>query len=407
MGIIAGIKVAFRTTRRYRLRAFLMMLGVAIGISSLTALYSVGENAKQETTKRFKNMLGTFDTIMVRPGSGRTRGMPSLTNVDPTLKFEDARALETEIPEIDQLARLQSAFDIDVKYRDHSTATAVFGSSANWLMLRGDELAEGTFITEDDDRTLGRIAVIGTDVQTALFPDEDPVGKTIRIGEVPFQVKGVLKSRGAGPGGASLDNIVMIPVATASKRLFNRDFLTMLIARLKDPAEADTAINKITTLLRDRHHLAPTAESDFTLTSPKAVMAQVTQVGTTLSKTLTGVAAIATLIGGVVIMSLMLIAVNERRKEIGVRRSFGASRKDIMLQFMLEAVVVSCLGGLMGMAIGLSGTNAVALLQRMPPILTWNAIWLAVAISTIIGFLFGIYPAWKAARVEPVVALRS
>src|SRR5215469_5351654 len=131
---------------RHRTRALFMMLGVTVGISSLTALYSTGENTRQETTRRFKNMLGTFDTVMVRPGSGRTRGMPSLTNVEPTLKFEDAAAVETGVPEIKRVARLQSAFDIDVKYKDRATATAVFGASPNWLDLRGDEVAEGEFL---------------------------------------------------------------------------------------------------------------------------------------------------------------------------------------------------------------------------------------------------------------------
>jgi putative ABC transport system permease protein len=388
------------------MRALFMMLGITVGISSLTALYSVGENTRQETTRRFKNMLGTFDTVMVRPGSGRTRGMPSLTNVDPTLKFDDAIAIASEIPEIKQVARLQSAFDIDVKYKDRATATAVFGASPNWLDLRGDEVGEGAFLSDEDERSLARVAVIGTDVQAALFGAEVPEGKTFRIGEVPFQVKGVLKSRGAGPAGASLDNVIMIPLATASKRLFNRDFLTMLVAQLKDPLHSEAATNKISVLLRERHHIAPAALDDFTITSPRAVMAQVTQVGTTLSKTLTGVSVMAMLVGGVVIMSLMLIAVSERRKEIGVRRSFGASRQDILQQFMLEALVISGLGGLLGVAIGLAGTNIVTNFEKLPPIVAWNALGLAAGLSVGTGFLFGLYPAWKAARVDPVIALR-
>jgi putative ABC transport system permease protein len=333
--------------------------------------------------------------------------MPSLTNVEPTLKFDDALAIGSEIGEIKQVARLQSAFDIDVKYKDRSSATAVFGASPNWLDLRGDEVSEGAFLSDEDERSLARVAVIGTDVQAAMFADEVPEGKTLRIGEVPFQVKGVLKSRGAGPAGASLDNVIMIPLATASKRLFNRDFLTMLVAQLKDPLQSDAAVSKIAALLRERHHIAPSALDDFTITSPRAVVAQVTQVGTTLSKTFAGVSAVAMLVGGFVIMSLMLIGVNERRKEIGVRRSFGASRRDILLQFMLEALVVSCLGGLLGLAIGLVGTNLVAGLQKLPPIFAWNALGLAAGLSMGIGFLFGLYPAWKAARVDPVVALRS
>ena len=268
-------------------------------------------------------------------------------------------------------------------------------------------MAEGDFFTAEDDRSLARAAVIGLDVKTALFPSDDPAGKTLRIGDVPFQIKGVLKSRGAGPAGASLDNIVMIPIATASKRLFNRDFITMLVAQLKDAQEGDRAVAGITALLRERHHILAAAQDDFTITNPRAVMAQVTQVGTTLSRTLTGVAAIAMLIGGVVIMSLMLIAVAERRREIGVRRSFGATRSDILVQFMLESLAISFAGGFTGAGLALAGTNLVARLQNLPAIFAWNVLGLAICLSVAIGFLFGLYPAWKAAQVDPVVALRS
>ena len=407
MGILGGIRLATRSVSRRRLRAFFMMLGVTVGVSSLTILYSVGENTKQETMRRFKRMVGTFDTVIVRPGAGRTRGMPTLTNVEPTLKFEDAQAIAAEIPEIKQVAQAQTAFDIDVKYRGRTASPAVFGVSANWLDLRSDEVAEGSFMTRDDLQSLARVAVIGVDVKGALFPDESPLGKTIRIGEVPFQIKGVLTSRGAGPAGGSLDNLILIPVTTASRRLFNRDFLTMLIAQLNDPGRSDAAIQKITSLLRERHHLTASALDDFTITSPQATLARVTQVGSTLSKTLTGVAFIAMLIGGIVIMSLMLIAVSERRKEIGVRRSVGASRHDILLQFVLEAGAVSTLGGLAGVAIGLGGTRVVTQLQKLPSVVAWDALALSVLLSFAVGLVFGLYPAWKAANVDPIAALRS
>jgi putative ABC transport system permease protein len=384
-----------------------MMLGVTVGVSSLTILYSVGENTKQETMRRFKRMVGTFDTVIVRPGAGRTRGMPSLTNVEPTLKFEDAQAIASEIPEIKQVAQVQTAFDIDVKYRDRTAIPAIFGVSVNWLDLRDDEVAEGSFMTRDDLQSLARVAVIGVDVKGALFPDESPLGKTIHIGEVPFQIKGVLTSRGAGPAGGSLDNLILIPVTTASRRLFNRDFLTMLIAQLHDPGRSDAAIQKITALLRERHHLAVSALDDFTITSPQAAMVRVTQVGSTLSKTLMGVALIAMLIGGIVIMSLMLIAVSERRKEIGVRRSVGASRQDILLQFVLEAGAISTLGGMIGVAIGLGGTRVVTQLQKLPSVVAWDALALSVLLSVTVGLVFGLYPAWKAANVDPIAALRS
>jgi putative ABC transport system permease protein len=403
----AGFGLAWRGVSRYRLRAFFMMAGVMIGICSLTILDAVGQNAKRETIQRFKNMLGTFDTVVIRPGAGRTRGMVSLTNVPPTLRFEDAQAIAEDIQEVKCVAQLQNAFDIDVKYRDRSDSPAIFGVSANWLDLRGDEPASGSFISTDDVQSLARVAVLGSDVVPILFPNENPIGKTIRIGEVTFQVKGVLASRGAGPGGASLDHLILIPVSTASRRLFNRDFLTMVIAQLCDANQSDSAMRKITALLRQRHHIASSALDDFTITNPGATMAQVNQMGSTLSTTLEGTAILATLIGGVVIMSLMLIAVSERRKEIGVRRSVGASRRDIVVQFIAEALLVSSLGGLIGIAVGAAGTGVLAKIQNVSPIFAWRTLVWASAGSVGLGLVFGIYPAWKAARVDPVKALRS
>jgi putative ABC transport system permease protein len=407
MRVISGIGIAWRSMSRNRLRTLFMMAGVMIGICSLTILDSVGENTKRETMKRFKNMIGTFDTVIIRPGAGKTRGMVSLTNVPPTLKFEDAAAIAAELPEIKQVALLQNAFDIDVKYKDKNVSPAIFGVSANWLDLRGDEVARGDFISEEDMQSLARVAILGSDVLPILFPEEDAIGKTIRIGDVPFQVKGVLASRGAGPGGGSLDNLILIPVTTASKRLFNRDFLTMVIAQVREPEKSDAAVAKITALLRQRHHIAVSALDDFTLTSPQAVMAQVTQMGSTLSTILKGIATIAMFIGGAVIMSLMLISVSERRKEIGLRRSVGASRQDILVQFILEASLVSSMGGLIGIVLGLGGTNLVARMQHLPPMVALQALEWTAGLSVGLGLVFGIYPAWRAAQVDPVKALRT
>src|SRR5215472_16142298 len=219
---------AVRGSRRYPLRTTLMMLGIVVGIASLAVLSSSGEATKRETMQRFKNMIGTFDTIIVRPGGGRTRGMPTLVNVAPTLRFEDAKAI-AGLPEIKAVAEVQNAFDIDIKYRNRSSSPAIFGVSPNWLALRSEEVADGAFFTAEHDQSLTRVAVLGLDVWNQLFPGEDPLGKSVRIADVPFQVIGLLKSRGAGPAGASLDNVVLIPVNTASRRLFNRDYVTMLI----------------------------------------------------------------------------------------------------------------------------------------------------------------------------------
>jgi putative ABC transport system permease protein len=398
---------ALRTMGRYRMRTLLMMLGILVGISSLAVLTAIGEGTKRETIQRFKNMIGTFDTIIVRPGGGQFRGMPTLVNVPQTLKFDDARSIADELAEVKAVAQVQTAFDIDVKYRDRSSSPAVFGVSANWLVLRSEDVADGTFFADEQNVSLARVAIIGADVRKDLFPDEDPLQKIIRIGDVPFQVIGLLAPRGAGPAGGSLDNIVVIPVNTASRRLFNRDFLTMLLIQIKNPERGTGAAEKVTMLLRDRHHIQPPALDDFTVTNPAATMTQVIRARNTLSKILTGVAAMALLIGGVVIMSLMSIAVSERRKEIGVRRAVGAARSDIVVQFLLEAVVVSLGGGITGVLLGWSGMQIATRILRLPQILVWQPFVISILLSLAVGIAFGIYPAWIASKVDPIKALRA
>lgn len=407
MNVVKTIGLALRSVSRNRLRSFFMMLGVTIGIASLTALASVGEATKQETMRRFKRMLGTFDVVIINPGGASTRGMPSLTTVPPVLKQEDADAIAREIANVRQVATIQFAFDLDVKYRERTASPSVMGVSPNWTEVRGEDIAVGDGISVEDNASLARVAVIGEDLRKTLFPDEDPIGKQIRIADVPFQVKGILAARGVGPGGASMDNNLIIPVSTASRRLFNRDYFTGMMAQLEDPLQAERTIADIKALLRERHGIIPPAEDDFTVTSPQAQVERITDVGSTLAKVLTGVAIIATLIGGTVIMSLMLIAVSERRREIGVRRAVGASRGDIMAQFLVEAAVISFLGGVLGILLGVGGTLLVTASANLAPAIMWGALGGAVALSVAVGLVFGLQPAWRAANVDPIQALRS
>ena len=395
-----------RTMGRNRVRALLMMAGMTIGIAALTTVSSVGEGTRRETMKKFRNMLGTFDTIIVRPGAAKSRGMVSLANAEPTLKFADADAV-AQLPAVRHVAELQNAFDVDVTYGDRTRTPAIFGVSSNWLDLRGDELAEGTFLTSDDDRAMARVAVLGADARRDLFPDQEPLGKTVRIGDVPFIVTGVLAPRGAGPGGGSLDNLVLVPVTTASRRLFNRDFLTMLIVQINDPNNPGVAIHQIADLLRNRHHLPHDALDDFTQTSPAAIMAQVTALGGALGKLLLILSVLAMLIGGIVILTLTLIGVSERRREIGLRRAVGAAQSAVLLQFLLEATALSFGGGIIGLGIGIAGTQAVSRWQHLPFLTDTRMIVVSCFISIGLGLAAGIYPAWKASRLDPVEALRG
>lgn len=401
------LRLALRALGRSWLRSLLMLLGVAVGIAALIGIAAVGEATSRETLAQFKRMVGTFDVVNIAPGGARTRGMPSLTTVEPTLRFEDAIAILDAVPNVRRLATEQSAFDIDVQYRDRTTTSSLWGVSADWMDIRGDDVTAGRGIGPEDNDSVARVVVIGPDVRQALFPGEDPVGRTLRIAAVPFEVIGVLAPRGAGPGGSSLDNLILLPVTTASKRLFNRDYLTGITVQLNDPARFEAARAAITALLRERHGIVPPVEDNFTVSNPRAAVASVEAVGSTLGRILAGVGAIATLIGGVVIMTLMLMAVNERRREIGVRRALGATRRDVLRQFLAEAAVVAALGGVVGVLAG-TGIGALVALQRgLPPVVPWPVLAGAVLGSLVIGIAFGLQPAWRAARVDPIEALRA
>lgn len=407
MKLSAAARLAGRALLRNPLRSLFMMLGVTVGIAALTAMASVGEATRQETLRRFKNMVGTYDVVNIQPGASRTRGMPSLTTVEPSLKFSDAQAIAEQVGGIRAVAEVQNAFDLDIKYRGNTTAAAVYGVSANWLEMHSYFIASGGLLSESDVTSLARVAVIGPDIRDNLFAGEDPLGKQIRIGNVPFRVKGVLVSRGAGPGGSSLDSIVFLPVTTASRRLFNRDYLTTITVQLDDPLEPQPVIEEITAVLRDTHGIVPPGEDDFTIASPQAAAEQVADVDSTLTRVLTGVSIIATVIGGTVIMSLMLIAVSERRREIGVRRAVGATRGDIMLQFLVEAATVSLLGGVLGVALGWGGGFVAITQQGLGPVWLWGTAAGAAALSVAIGLVFGLQPAWRAANTDPIDALRA
>jgi putative ABC transport system permease protein len=403
----ATLRLALRTLGRNRVRSLLMLLGVATGIAALIAIAAVGEATRRETLAQFKRMVGTFDVVNIAPGGARTRGMPSLTTVEPTLTFQDAGAIVDSIPNVRRLATEQSAFDIDVQYRDRTTTSSLWGVSADWMDIRGDDVTAGRGIGQDDNDSLARVVVIGPDVRAALFPGQDPVGQTLRIAEVPFEVIGVLAARGAGPGGSSLDNLILLPVTTASKRLFNRDYLTGITVQLNDPTRFEAARTAISALLRERHGIVPPVEDNFTVSNPRAAVAQVEAVGSTLGRILTGVGLVAMLIGGVVVMTLMLMAVSERRREIGVRRALGATRQDILRQFLAEAAVIATLGGIVGVVAGIGVGTLVALQRGLPPVLPWPVMAGAVVVAAVLGIAFGLQPAWRAARVDPIEALRA
>jgi putative ABC transport system permease protein len=279
--------------------------------------------------------------------------------------------------------------------------------STAWLSIQGDQPASGRLVTDDDVAAHARVALLGGDVAKELFPTNSPVGQTIQVAGVPFVVIGTLVTRGAGPGGVSLDDLIIIPVTTAATRLFNRDYLTMLIAQLKEPDRSDDAVARITALLRQRHHLAPEALDDFSLTNPKAVATRVTQANSILTRLVWGSGLLVTAIGAAMVVGIMLTGVSERRAEIGVRRAIGASRGAILSQFLLEALWASMAGGVVGIGLGASAAVTATRIQHLPIVVYLPFVGIAFSVAIGVGILAGLYPAWKAAHVDPVTALRA
>jgi putative ABC transport system permease protein len=397
--------VAGRSLFRQRRRTAVMTIAIAVGVAVLAVVSSIGESAKQDTLKRFKRMLGNAETIIVRPG-GQTRGMPSLTNVAPVLKFDDANAAAS-IDGVSRVVPVQDAFDIDVTHEDATASALVFGVPPAWSTVREENVSDGSFLTDDDNRTAARIAVLGSAMSRTLFGSQRPIGRSIRIAGIPFEVRGVLAPRGAGPSGASLDEIVLVPITTSSQRLFRRDYLTMMLIQVRDPAAADRVVVDLRRMLRERHHLPAGALDDFSISSPKAIMTRVTAISSTLTRVLLAVSVLAMLIGSGVIAGLMQVSVRERMHEIGIRRSVGASARDMMWQFLFEATFVAVCGGIAGLLLGIGAAAVIGAVQKLPLLLLSRVVSVGLLVSIFVGVLSGLQPAIAASRVDVIRAVRS
>jgi len=404
------LKQALRGLSANKVRTFLMMVGVIIGIAALISIVAVGQGAKAKVVKSVDKMWGT-NPIMVTAGAGGPNAGPHMgmgVGVGAqTLTMEDLQAIEKEVPNVRKASPGLLKSDVQVKYRQQAKTTEVFGITPDFREYRSWDVESGEFISDDDVRSLARVALIGETVRRELFGDDDPVGARIMIDNVSFKVKGLLMARGTNPSGGDLDDRVMIPITTFSRRLYNVDYLSNIVVQLKDINRMDETANAITALLRDRHQIVPPKQDDFGVRTPSGVVQMFSGTTQTLTLFLGIVSAIALLVGGLVIMNIMLISIGERTREIGIRRALGARRKDILRQFLAEAVMVTLTGGLIGVLAGIAAARALSVMKGMPTVVSWQAIGLAVAFSVLIGIIFGVQPARRAAHMNPVEALQG
>ena len=384
-----------------KMRSILTMLGIIIGVAAVIALVSIGNGVKQDIQNSISS-LGS-NLLMVMPGAPRTPGVRPSQGSMKSLKVSDYQA----ISKLDgvKAASPYTANSYVTIYQSKNWSTTVSGEISNFQDVNNWTMAEGRFISSKNVENRERVAVVGQTVVKNLFAGEDPVGKEIRVKNIPFRVIGVLNSKGNGTMGNDQDDTIFIPYTTAMERVEGVDYLRMVYVVANDDNGIDRLQSDIENLLRVRHGIKDTNLDDFNIQNMKSIMETMEQTTGTLTLFLGAVAAISLVVGGIGIMNIMLVSVTERTREIGIRKALGATYFVIVTQFLIEAVVISLMGGLIGIALGIGASKLIGLASGMSTVISVPTIVLSFAFSMAIGLVFGIYPARKAAKLNPIDAL--
>jgi putative ABC transport system permease protein len=399
MRIIATVKIALRALRRNKMRSLLTMLGIIIGVASVIAAVSLTTGATKQVESQVQSLGESVLTVFSGNfTSGGTRGGWGSA---PTLTIEDALAIE----------KIPNAIAVSPEVRDRAQVlanglnwnTQVLGEGPDYPQIRNWRMASGTMFTDQDVRGLAKTAVIGKTVVDQLFPNEDPLGQTLRVRNIPFTVVGVLAPKGFNLFGQDQDDVVLVPYTSHMRRITSRTFVNSILVEAANDKVIDEVQQGITETLSARHR---SREPDFTVRNQLELMQAVTATSKAMGFLLSGVAAVSLFVGGIGIMNIMLVSVTERTREIGIRMAVGARAADIVVQFLMEAVTLSAIGGLIGIGTGIGVSTLVAALKNTPSVTP--VVWIVVAFvsSAIIGVVFGFYPAWKASKLDPIDALR-
>ena len=384
-----------------KMRSILTMLGIIIGVAAVIALVSIGNGVKQDIQNSISS-LGS-NLLMVMPGAPRTPGMRPTAGSMKSLKVADYEAI-AKLDGVKAVSPMTNGAYV-VIYQNKNWTTSVSGVNANYLDVNNWTMKSGRFLSNKNIQNRERVAVVGKTVAKNLFGDEDPVGAEIRVKNIPFRVIGVLNSKGSGAMGNDQDDMVIIPYTTAMERVDGIDYLRMLYVVAKDENGIDRLQSDIENLLRVRHGIKDTNLDDFNIQNMNSIMETMEETTGTLTLFLGAVAAISLVVGGIGIMNIMLVSVTERTREIGIRKALGATYFVIVTQFLIEAVVISLMGGLIGIALGIGASKLISLASGMSTVISVPTIVLSFAFSMAIGLVFGIYPARKAAKLNPIDAL--
>jgi len=386
----------------HKLRTFFMMIAIVIGIASLTAVICIGQGTKDEIMGRVGKHGN--DMVMVRPGGTLQVFAPDKARALVSLKPEDTAPIEERLSNIRRIASVQNERNWDVSYKDKTVKQRIFGVEPEWANIRrSDGIHLGRALEEGDEQGAARVGVLGWITWKELFGDEDPVGATIRVGDNPFEVVGVFPELGAAAGKDDWDFRVVVPKSTSTKRLFGRTHLEQIVIQVQDAEKLHETAEQVRAVLRENHGLAPDAEDDFFVREPKHIADAALSTSKTLNNLLYATSGIALLIGGIVIMNIMLLSVSERTREIGLRRALGARKRDILGQFLIEALAVTLAGGVVGVVCGVAAS--VLLAEHVK--ITGVSLAVSIVSCSAVALLFGLYPARKAAAVDPVVAMRE
>jgi len=380
------------------------MLGIIIGVVSVIVMDAIGTGSSADINTRISS-LGT-NLITISPVSARDKGVKMESGTGATLKKEDADILITEAPSIVSVSPLVRT-TVQMKFGNRNWRSSISGVYADYFTIRDMKIETGVIFTKDDEKKMAKVCVIGKTVSTNLFGDNvNPVGSTIRAGTIPFLIIGVLLSKGTSGLGEDLDNIILAPFSTVQNRMLGNDNIQQIYASAKSEDVVNSAVSEIEKALRKRHQLLSTTENDFTTSTQLEVRETLNTVVNTITVLLSAVAAISLFVGGIGIMNIMLVSVTERTREIGIRMAVGATGIDVQFQLLLEAVVLSLLGGISGIIIGLGTAYLVSNFAGFTTIVTVKSIIISFIVSTLIGIFFGWYPSRKAANLNPIDALR-
>lgn len=406
MRILNLFKVAFRSLLRNKLRSFLTMLGIIIGVASVIAMLAIGEGSNQNI-KASVASLGT-NSIMIFPGNNAMGGVSQGAASNKTIRVEDVEAIRANCDLVNFISPVDQK-RAQVIYGSQNWNTSILGVTNDYLAIRSLTLAKGSTFTTADDRAVAKVCLVGVTVVLNLFGDEsfNPIGEIIRINSIPVKIIGVLSKMGQNTFGQDQDDIILAPFSTVQKRMMSSSmYVNSILASGKSEGQVVDAVDEITNLLRDKHKIAPSDDNDFTVRT----QSEISNIFGTISKVMTillaSIASISLLVGGIGIMNIMLVSVTERTREIGIRMAIGAKGKDILTQFMIESIVISFMGGLIGIALGILVAELVATFGGWPVVITVFSVVVSFLFSTIIGLFFGWYPAQKAASLNPIDALR-